>query len=95
MKFKVRNGYHYRRPNNTVVDPGTVFEATQEEIASQSWKVEAVVEKPAPTPVPSIPTDANNGILKPPTTKEIPKPPMDRAVKKGHTSTKALEGAGE
>lgn len=94
MKYKVRAGYSFRRPNNTLIEAGTVFVATPEEIASQSWKVEAVVEKPAPPPVPPVPDPADL-IPKPPATKEIPKPPTDRAVKKGQAASKAPEGAGE
>jgi len=44
MKYLVTNDYAFRLPNGRFAVPGTVIEATEQEVAGQEFKLRAITE---------------------------------------------------
>lgn len=68
--YRVREGYVVHLGNSKILSPGAIFEASQEVLEGQGWKIEPVKEAEVVAEKPQAET------------REMESPPQDRMIKK-------------
>ncbi len=80
---RVRHDYTVHLGPGRTLGPGEVFEPSAEVLEKQGYKLDRL-----PEPEPEKEKKSEVRLAPEPATKEVPKPPKDRAIKAGETETK-------